>query len=100
MKCKGNLEVTIDSVALNNCVQETIKKIYNSSDIQNRIMQYTKKKVDNYVDNVHRNGSIVKQASKRVAKEVDVNEILKLIDVDDLKNRIADKVAKHLISKM
>ena len=80
---KGNctLELDVDSVALNNAMSKAV-----------RIGKSVSKSIQD--------GTFVRAVAKNVAKEFDANIIVSLLDIEELKTMVAEKISQKIISKM
>jgi len=97
MKIKTNLEFEIDSNILNNAVQKAVASTYKSNGIAEKLQNYGKQKVSATIDKMREDGSLVHSIAKQIAKEIDPTSILLLLDVEDVKKQIIDRVTNHLI---
>ena len=72
---KGNctLELDVDSVALNNAMSKAVSDAVKSLNIEQIV---------------------------NVAKEFDANIIVSLLDIEELKTMVAEKISQKIISKM
>lgn len=97
MKIKTNLEFEIDSNILNNAIQKAVASTYKSSGIAEKLQSYGKQKVSTIVDKMREDGSLVHSIAKQIAKEIDPTSVILLLDVEDVKKQIIDRVTNHLI---
>lgn len=97
MKIGTNLEFEIDSNILNNAVQKAIASTYKSSDMAEKLQSYGKQKISAAVTKMREDGSLVHSIAKQIAKEIDPTSVLLLLDVEDIKKQIIDRVTNHLI---
>lgn len=97
-------KILIDDTTLkntmNNAIQSAVSNTFKKSDLQDRIYSYGCKRVKDYINKFYANGSVLSHAAKQVAKEINTQDVLALIDIEELKADIADRVAKHLIEKL
>ena len=92
--------ILIDNTALNNAMQSAVSNTFKNSDLRDKIYSYGCKRVKDYIDKFYADGSVLSHAAKMVAKEINTQDVLALIDIEELKADIADRVAKHLIGKL
>ena len=93
-------KILIDNTALNNAMQSAVSNTFKNSDLRDKIYSYGCKRVKDYIDKFYADGSVLSHAAKMVAKEINTQDVLALIDIEELKADIADRVAKHLIGKL
>ena len=93
-------KILIDDTTLNNAMQSAVSNTFKNSDLWDKIYSYGCKRVKDYIDKFYANGSVLSHAAKMVAKEISPQDVLALIDIEELKADIADRVAKHLIEKL
>lgn len=93
-------KILIDDTTLNNAMQSAVSNTFKNSDLRDKIYSYGCKRVKDYIDKFYANGSVLSHAAKMVAKEISPQDVLSLIDIEELKADIADRVAKHLIEKL
>ena len=93
-------KILIDDTTLNNAMQSAVSNTFKNSDLRDKIYSYGCKRVKDYIDKFYANGSVLSHAAKMVAKEISPQDVLALIDIEELKADIADRVAKHLIEKL
>ena len=93
-------KILIDDTTLNNAMQSAVSNTFKNSDLRDKIYSYGCKKVKDYIDKFYADGSVLSHAAKMVAKEISPQDVLALIDIEELKADIADRVAKHLIGKL
>lgn len=97
MKIKTNLEFEIDSNILNSAVQKAVASTYKSSRMAEKLQNYGNQKVSAAVDRMRADGSLVRSVAKQIAKGIDPASVLLLLDVEDVKKQIIDRVTNHLI---
>jgi len=97
MKIGTNLEFEIDSNILNNAVQKAVASTYKSTGMSEKLQSYGKQKISAAVNKMREDGSLVYSIAKQIAKEIDPTSILLLLDVEDIKKQIIDRVTNHLI---
>ena len=97
MKIGTNLEFEIDSNILNNSVQKAVASTYKSTGVSEKLQSYGKQKISAAVNKMREDGSLVYSIAKQIAKEIDPTSILLLLDVEDIKKQIIDRVTNHLI---
>lgn len=93
-------KILIDDTTLNNAMQSAVSNTFKNSDLRDKIYSYGCKRVKDYIDKFYANGSVLSHAAKQVAKEINTQDVLALIDIEELKADIADRVAKYLIEKL
>ena len=93
-------KILIDDTTLNNAMQSAVSNTFKKSDLRDKIYSYGCKKVKDYIDKFYANGSVLSHTAKQVAKEINTQDVLALIDIEELKADIADRVAKYLIKKL
>ena len=95
-----NVGITIDNNAISNAVQKAVSSFYSSKDIENKIMCYAGTKINKTIKKWEQDGSLTRQIAKQVASQISVQDIMELLDVEELKEKIVDRVSLHLISKL
>lgn len=93
-------KILIDDTTLNNAMQSAVSNTFKNSDLRDKIYSYGCKRVKDYIDKFYADGSVLSHAAKQVAKEINTQDVLALIDIEELKADIADRVAKYLIKKL
>ena len=93
-------KILIDDTTLNNAMQSAVSNTFKNSDLRDKIYSYGCKRVKDYIDKFYADGSVLSHAAKMVAKDINTQDVLALIDIEELKADIADRVAKHLIGKL
>lgn len=98
MKC--NTVIEIDNNTLNNAIQGAVSNALKKSDIQNKLYSYGTNRIRDYVNQSYRDGRLIQSVAKEMSKSVPVNDILNLIDIEELKTAIIDKVSMELYKDM
>ena len=98
MKC--NTAIEIDSVALNNAIQGAVSDALKKSDIQDKLYSYGTGRIREHVNQSYRDGRLVQSVAKEMSKNIPINEILKLLDVEKIEAAIIDNVSTELIKRL
>lgn len=98
MKC--NTVIEIDSVTLNNSIQGAVSNALKNSDIQNKLYSYGTSRIREHVNQSYRDGRLVQSVAKEMSKNIPINEILKLLDVEKIEAAIIDNVSTELIKRL
>ena len=97
---KFSIDVAINNNVISNAVQKAVSSFYSSKDIENKIMCYAGTKINKTIKKWEQEGSLTRQIAKQVASQISVQDIMELLDVEELKEKIVDRVSLHLINKL
>lgn len=97
---KVSIDIDINNTVINNAVQKAVSSFYSSKNIEDKIMSYAATKINKTVAKWERDGSLTNQIAKQVASQISVQDIMSLLDTEELKEKIIDRVSMHLISKI
>ena len=99
---KGNctLELDVDSVALNNAMSKAVSDAVKSLNIEQIVNAEVTRRIGKSVSKSIQDGTFVRAVAKNVAKECDANIIVPLLDIEELKTMVAEKISQKIISKM
>ena len=99
---KGNctLELDVDSVALNYAMSKAVSDAVKSLNIEQIVNAEVTRRIGKSVSKSIQDGTFVRAVAKNVAKEFDANIIVSLLDIEELKTMVAEKISQKIISKM
>lgn len=99
---KGNctLELDVDSVALNNAMSKAVSYAVKRLDIEQRVNAEVTRRIGKSISKSIQDGTFVSAVAKNVAKEFDANIVVSLLDIEELKIMVAEKISQKIISKM
>lgn len=97
---KVSVDIDINNNVINNAVQKAVSSFYSSKDVENKIMSYAAAKINKTAKKWEQDGSLTRQIAKQVASQISVQDIMSLLDTEELKEKIIDRVSMHLISKI
>ena len=98
MKC--NTIIEIDDNTLNNSIQRAVSDALKKSNIQDKLYSYGTSRIREHVDKSYRDGRLVQSVAKEMSKNIPINEILKLLDVEKIEAAIIDNVSTELIKRL
>lgn len=96
----AQLEIKLNDKQINSLVQQYITQCYSKSNIENRIYSYACQRINKKIDEMFNNGTLLDAISKRIVKDIPIEQLIPLIDKDKLNETIIDRVSKHLLNKI
>lgn len=99
-KVNGNFNIEIDTTEINDAVQKAISHTLSGLNIKERIEGRINQAVKKNTDKIFQSGTFYNSLAKNIAPLIDVSRVIEEIDMDELKNLIAEKVSTKLIEKM
>lgn len=100
MKGSAAIEIEIDKHMINNSIQKVISSSIKSYNIESRVHQEIKNKLTKSVNKAIENGSFYDSLAKNVLSQIDQSVIISKIDIKELQEMIAEKIAIKLVSKI
>lgn len=95
------IALEIDDHLISDAVNKAINnKIKNSYDIECVITNAVTENIRQRFNKAENDGSIIQRVAAKIAEQISVSDILKLIDVDALQEKASERVAKNLLSKI
>lgn len=95
------IALEIDDRLISDAVNKAINnKIKGSYDIECVITNAVTENVRQRFSKAENDGSIIQRVAAKIAEQISVSDILKLIDVDALQEKASERVAKNLLSKI
>ena len=95
---KSNFEIPDSLIrdAVNVAISNELKKLnieeIVKSEVEKRIITLSNKGIND--------GSLISLVAKKVAKEIQVSDIIELLDIDNLNSMVSGRVSKFMLNKM
>ncbi|MBR5296705.1 MAG: hypothetical protein IKU29_02410, partial [Parabacteroides sp.] len=93
-----DLSIQIDDGLMNNIIQKGIAQSFRNSRVEDRLYCYGTTKLNNYINRITTDGTLVTLIAKNVAKELPMSAIEQLIDKEKLIEIIAERMVKRLLA--
>lgn len=99
-KVNGSFEFDINMNVINNAVQNSISKTIAGLNIKERVDAQVNKLMQKHADKAIQNGSFYDSLAKNLATKIDISKIIEMIDMNELKVMIAERVSQKIVEKM
>lgn len=99
-KVNGSFTFDIDMNVINNAVQNSISKTIANLNIKERVDAQVNKLMQKHADKAIQNGSFYDSLAKNLATKIDISKIIEMIDMNELKVMIAERVSQKIVEKM
>ena len=99
-KVNGSFAFDIDMNVINNAVQNSISKTIANLNIKERVDAQVNKVMQKHADKAIQNGSFYDSLAKNLATKIDISKIIEMIDMNELKVMIAERVSQKIVEKM
>ena len=96
----AQLEIKLNENQINSLIQQYVSQSYSKSNIENRIYSYACQRINKKIDEMFNNGTLLDAISKRIVKDIPIEQLIPLIDKDKLNETIIDRVSKRLLNKI
>lgn len=100
MKGNCDIEIEVSEMMLNNAIQKVISASIKRMNVEEKVNAEVTRRIGKSVNKSIENGTFVCAVAKNVAKVIDVTSIIALINIDELKAMVADRIAKKMVDKM
>lgn len=99
-KVNGNFAFDIDMNVINNAIQNSISKTIANLNIKERVDAQVNKVMQKHADKAIQSGSFYDSLAKNLATKIDISKIIEMIDMNELKVMIAERVSQKIVEKM
>lgn len=99
-KVNGSFAFDIDMNVVNNAVQNAISKTIANLNIKERVDAQVNKVMQKHADKAIQSGSFYDSLAKNLATKIDISKIIEMIDMNELKVMIAERVSQKIVEKM
>lgn len=99
-KVNGSFVFDIDMNVINNAVQNSISKTIANLNIKERVDAQVNKVMQKHADKAIQNGSFYDSIAKNLVTKIDISKIIEMIDMNELKVMIAERVSQKIVEKM
>lgn len=99
-KVNGNFAFDIDMNVINNAVQNSVSKTIASLNIKERVDTQVNRVMQKHADKAISDGSFYESLAKNLATKIDISKIIEMIDMNELKTMIAERVSQKIVEKM
>lgn len=99
-KVNGNFAFDIDMNVINNAVQNSVSKTIAGLNIKERIDRQVNQVMQKHVNKAIQGGSFYNSLAKNVIANIDVTKIIEMIDMNELKTMIAERVSQKIVERM
>lgn len=102
MIMKGNceIELNISDVELNNAVSKAVSNAVKTLNIEQKVNTEVTRRIGKTISKSTSDGTFVATVAKNVAKTIEVNSVIALIDIEELKNIVAEKICEKMVRKI
>lgn len=99
-KVNGNFTFDIDMNVINNAVQNSVSKTIAGLNIKERIDRQVNQVMQKHANKAIQDGSFYNSLAKNVIANIDVTKIIEMIDMNELKTMIAERVSQKIVERM
>lgn len=101
---EGTLRVNIDNSEIFSFIEKAASEAVKRANIDAKIKNEAGQEIDKYVKKAIEDGSFYQSVAKNVAvimvKEMPIDKLVSMIDMSELQNAVAEKIAEKMIVKM
>ena len=100
MRGNFSIEIEVKEDMLNDGIQKVISKSIKSLDIDTKVTTEVIKRIGRTMDKSFKDGTFLCAVAKNVASKININDVIALIDIDELKEIIANRIANNILNKI
>lgn len=101
-KVNGTFEIdtNIINCNINNAIQKSISNAISNLNIKERVEGQANRVMKKHVEKMIENGSFYDSIAKNLVTKIDISKIIEMIDMNELKVMIAERVSQKIVEKM
>ena len=101
MEISANIDLDKEvKMAINNGVAKEVSRVINKLNIEAHINKLINDKINKDINKYITSGKFLELTAKAVSKTIEADKIISLIDMNDFKKELSDKIAKEIVSKL
>lgn len=97
MKTNCAVNINLSEVEFNNIITKSVSEEVRNYKLESRVLAEATRKIDKIMNKYLTDGTLTNAVAKRLVKGLDLDKVLSIIDVEELKHSIVERVSEKLV---
>ena len=97
MKTNCAVNINLSEVEFNNIIIKSVSEEVRNYKLESRVLAEATRKIDKAMNKYLTDGTLTNAVAKKLSKDLDIDKILSIIDIEELKCSIIERVSEKLV---